>query len=121
MPDRQIREALANAVMHRDYAITGSKIMLGVFNDRVDVTRPGGLPNGLTVDRVRAGANPRSRNEYLAHFMSAMGYSKQRGRGSMIMHSEMHAFNASEPELQMDEQSKFVRFRFHFGGASSRP
>ena len=48
---------------HRDYAITGSKVLFEVFDRRVDVTSPGTLPNHMTVERVRAGANPRSRNE----------------------------------------------------------
>ena len=65
---------------HRDYAITGSKVLLEVFERRVDVTSPGTLPNHMTVERVRAGANPRSRNESLAHFMAAMGFMEQRGR-----------------------------------------
>ncbi len=61
LPRRVIREALTNAVTHRDYAITGSKILLEVFEHRVDITSPGTLPNHMTVERVRAGANPRSR------------------------------------------------------------
>ena len=61
LPRRAIREALANAVTHRDYAITGAKVLLEVFDRRVDVSSPGTLPNHMTVERVRAGANPRSR------------------------------------------------------------
>ncbi len=112
LPRRAIREALANAVTHRDYAITGSKILLEVFADRVDVTSPGALPNDLTVERVRAGANPRSRNEYLAHFMSAMGFMEQRGRGWLIMQSEMREFNDTEPELVADSRDRFVQVSF---------
>ena len=112
LPRRAIREALANAVTHRDYAITGSKVLLEVFDRRVDVTSPGTLPNHMTVERVRAGANPRSRNESLAHFMAGMGFMEQRGRGWPIMRGEMRAFNGTEPELIHDERNKFVRVRF---------
>ena len=112
LPRRAIREALANAVTHRDYAITGSKVFLEVFADRVDVTSPGTLPNHMTVERVRAGANPRSRNESLAHFMSGMGFMEQRGRGWPIMRGEMQAFNETEPDLVHDERNKFVRVSF---------
>jgi len=115
LPHRAIREALANAVTHRDYAITGSKILLEVFDNRVDVTSPGALPNHVTVERVRAGANPRSRNEYMAHFMSAMGFVEQRGRGWLIMRSEMREFNGTEPELVEDKRDMFVRVTFHLG------
>ena len=115
LPRRAIREALANAVTHRDYAITGSKILLEVFDDRVDVTSPGALPNHMTVERVRAGANPRSRNEYMAHFMAAMGFVEQRGRGWLIMRSEMRDFNGTEPDLVEDKSETFVRVTFHLG------
>ena len=112
LPRRAIREALANAVTHRDYAITGSQVLLEVFERRVDVTSPGALPNHMTVERVRAGANPRSRNESMAHFMAAMGFMEQRGRGWLIMRSEMRAFNATEPELVQDERNQFVQVSF---------
>ena len=112
LPRRAIREALANAVTHRDYAITGSKVLLEVFDCRVDVTSPGTLPNHMTVERVRAGANPRSRNESLSHFMAGMGFIEQRGRGWPIMRSEMRTFNGTEPELMHDERNKFVRVSF---------
>ena len=112
LPRRAVREALANAVTHRDYAITGSKVLLEVFDHRVDVTSPGTLPNHMTVERVRAGANPRSRNESLAHFMAAMGFMEQRGRGWLIMRREMRGFNGTEPELIQDERNQFVRVTF---------
>ena len=72
LPRAAIREALVNAAVHRDYAITGSSILFEVFDWRVDITSPGALPGRMTMDKVRAGANPRSRNESLAHFMAAM-------------------------------------------------
>ncbi len=115
LPRRAIREALANAVTHRDYAITGSKVLLEVFDRHVDVTSPGTLPNSMTVERVRAGANPRSRNEALAHFMTAMGYMEQRGRGWLIMRGEMREFNGTEPDLMQDVRNKFVRVSFRLG------
>ena len=98
---------------HRDYAITGSKVLLEVFDGRVDVTSPGALPNHMTVDRVMAGANPRSRNDSMAYFMAAMGYMEQRGRGWLIMRREMRAFNETEPTLMQDERNKFVRVTFN--------
>jgi len=112
LPLAAIREALVNAVTHRDYAITGSKVMLEVFDKRADVTSPGALPNSMTVEHVRAGAIPRSRNESMAHFMAARGFMEQRGRGWLVMRREMLAFNGTEPELLQDRQNKFVRATF---------
>ena len=73
----------------------------------------------MTVERVRAGANPRSRNESMAHFMSAMGFMEQRGRGWLIMRREMRAFNGTEPELMHDERNKFVKVTFRLDSGES--
>ena len=112
LPPPAIREALVNAVVHRDYAITGSKVLFEVFSRRADVTSPGALPNHTRVESVRAGAHPRSRNESLANFMLAMGYMEQRGRGWPLMRRIMREFNGVEPELVHDERSRFVRVGF---------
>ena len=116
LPRAAVREALVNAVMHRDYAITGSSAFLEVFAGRVDVTSPGALPNHMTPARMRAGANPRARNDAMGHFMAGMGYMERRGRGWLIMRTAMRAFNGTEPELLQDERNRFVRVTFRFAG-----
>ncbi len=112
LPLTALREALVNAVAHRDYAITGSKILLEVLADRVELTSPGSLPNHMTSDSVRAGGRARSRNESMANLMLALGYMEQRGRGWPIMRQAMLEFNRSEPEIEHDPDGKFVRVRF---------
>ena len=119
LPRAAIREALVNAVTHRDYAITGSMAFLEVFASRVDVTSPGSLPNHMTVEQVRAGANPRARNDSMGHFMAAMGFMERRGRGWLIMRRGMKAFNGTEPELVQDERNRFVRVTFRLGSGES--
>ena len=112
LPIPAIREALVNAVVHRDYAITGSKVLLEVFDDRVNITSPGSLPNHLSVDSVRAGGFPRSRNESMANYMLTMGFMEQRGRGWPVMREAMRDFNGTEPSLLSEEVSRFVRVTF---------
>lgn len=109
VPEKVLREALVNAVAHRDYAITGSKVLLEVFSDRVDITNPGTLPNHMTADSVRAGGHPRSRNESIANFLLVKKLMEQRGRGWPIMRRAMRELNGTEPELTHDRESKFVR------------
>ncbi len=109
LPETALREAVVNAVVHRDYAITGSKVLLEVFSDRVDVTSPGTLPNHMTVESVRSGGHPRSRNELMANYMLVMGVMEQRGRGWPVMRKAMREFNGTEAELYQDEGGKFVR------------
>ena len=112
IPEKALREAIVNAVVHRDYAITGSKVMLEVFRDRIDVTSPGTLPNHMRVENVRSGGNPRSRNELMANAMLVARLMEQRGRGWPIMRREMREFNGTEPEIVQDEGGKFVRVTF---------
>lgn len=112
LPVAAIREALVNALVHRDYAISGSQILLEVFHRHVDVTSPGGLPNRITVESVRAGGHPRSRNESMANFMLAMGFMEKRGRGWPLMLREMRDFNRTEPDITIGDGDQFVRLRF---------
>ncbi len=115
LPETAIREALVNAVVHRDYAITGSKVLLEVFSDRVDVSSPGSLPNHMSVESVRAGGVPRSRNELMANYMVVRGLMEQRGRGWPVMRKAMREFNGTEPELDHDALVRSVKVTFHLG------
>ncbi len=115
IPEKALREAVVNAVAHRDYAITGSKVLLEVFSDRLDVTSPGLLPNHMTVDSVRAGGHPRSRNESMANYLLVSGLMEQRGRGWPVMRRAMREFNGTDVELVQDEGGKFVRVSLRLG------
>ncbi len=120
LPEPAIREALVNAVVHRDYALVGSPVQLEVFNDRVAVTSPGTLPNHMTVENVRFGGLPRSRNEWMANAMVVARLMEKRGLGWLRMRREMQAFNGTEPELANDEGGKFVRVTFRLEPAPQR-
>ena len=113
LPREAIRESLVNAVVHRDYAITGSKVLLEVFDHRVDVTSPGGLPNHMSIDSVRAGGNPRSRNQLMTNYMLVMGFMEQRGRGWPVMRRAMREFNGTEPDIVQEGPNGYVRVTFH--------
>ena len=112
IPNRAIREVLVNAVIHREYAITGSTVLFEVFSDRVDVMSPGALPNHMAVESVRSGSRPRSRNESMAHAMVVARLMEKRGRGWPLMRRAMREFNGTEPEIVNDQREKFVRVTF---------
>lgn len=119
VPPKALREALVNAVAHRDYAVTGSKVLLEVFSDRIDVTSPGLLPNRMTVESAVAGGHPRSRNELMANYLLVMGLMEQRGRGWPVIRRAMQEFNGTDAELVQNEGGKFVRVTLRLGGASN--
>ena len=112
VPEPALREALVNAVIHRDYAITGSQVLLEAFDDRIVVTSPGALPNHMTVEQARRGGAPRSRNEMMANAMVVRGLMERRGRGWLTMRQAMRKFNGTEPELVSDEHNRLVRVTF---------
>ncbi len=109
VPLRALREGLVNAVVHRDYAVLGSKILLEVFNDRIAITSPGVLPNHLSPESALAGGHPRTRNELMANYMMAQGRMEIRGRGLPIVVREMREFNGTRPELTSSTDGGFVR------------
>ena len=114
-PEEILREALVNAVIHRDYALAGSQVLLEVFSDRILVTSPGALPNHVTVEQARCGGVPRSRNELIANAMVVRQLMDRRGRGWLMMRQRMLEFNGTEPELVSDEKGRFTRVTFRVG------
>ncbi|MCY4165843.1 MAG: putative DNA binding domain-containing protein [Gammaproteobacteria bacterium] len=112
LPEAVLREALVNAVIHRDYALTGSQVLLEVFSDRICVTSPGSLPNHMSIEQVRSGGAPRSRNEMMANAMVVKGLMERRGRGWLLMRHGMREFNGTEPDLICDAEGGFTRVTF---------
>lgn len=117
VPERAAREALVNAVAHRDYTITGSKVLLEVFRDRLVVTSPGTLPNSMKPASVLAGGHPRSRNELLANFLLVSRLMEGRGRGLPIIRREMREFNGTNPELIDERDGRYVRLTLRLAPA----
>lgn len=109
IPLRAFREAVVNAVVHRDYAVLGSKVLVEVFRDRIDITSPGVLPNHMTVASALAGGHPRTRNELIANYMMARGLMEVRGRGLPIITREMREWNGTQPEMVSSSEGQFVR------------
>ena len=105
IPESALREALVNAVIHQNMRT----VLFEVFDDRIDVTSPGTLPNHMEVESVRAGSRPRSRNESMAH---AMVVARLMGRGWPLMRRTMRDFNGTEPNLLNEDRGKFVRVTF---------
>ncbi len=105
-----VYEATVNAVAHRDYSITGSKIRLFLFDDRLELASPGGLPNTLTLETLPY--RQYTRNQLLVSFLSRLrsretgrAYIEARGEGVRRIIAESVQHSGREPEycLQGDE------------------
>ena len=67
--DRAPQEAVVNAVVHRDYEVRGSQVIIDMFPDRIVLRNPGSLYNHLTPKMLYAGCQPVRRNQILAGFL----------------------------------------------------
>jgi ATP-dependent DNA helicase RecG len=107
-PPEAVRETLVNALIHRDYLLAHTDVALSVFADRLEVTSPGRLPNGITVDGMRAGARA-ARNELLKDAMRDYGYLEHMGLGvPRKIIALMRARNGTEPDFVEGEESLTV-------------
>ena len=105
-PTEALREALVNAVAHRQYASAGHegrKIMLEVLADRVVVSSPGLPPTPITIDKLRKGKyKPCSRNPVLAQCLSYFHRIEERGSGFRRMREHMLNHGLDQPTLGSD-------------------
>ena len=79
-PAAAIREILVNAVTHCDYSLTGMRIMIAIFNDRMEIQSPGILPLGMTIEDFKAGLS-RIRNRVIARTFKELGLMEEWGSG----------------------------------------
>lgn len=104
-PADALREAIVNALIHRDYLLTSTDIELAVYSDRLEIVSPGRLPNGITPDRMRAGTRA-ARNQLLKDVMRDYRYLEHMGMGipRKIVRG-MREHNGTEPDLiELDER-----------------
>jgi ATP-dependent DNA helicase RecG len=86
-PRFAVREALVNAVAHRDYRINGRRIEIRMYSDRLEIISPGGLPGYITVDNLVE--EHFSRNPRLVNGLYQWGYIEELGLGIDLMIEEM--------------------------------
>jgi len=84
IPAKIIREALVNAVCHRDYSLAQQRITVYLFQDRLEITSPGTIANTLTLEKIRYG-NSAPRNLFLLKYLDNLRYSDGLGRGIPMM------------------------------------
>lgn len=102
-PEWACREALVNAIAHRDYSIQSS-IDVFVFTDRMEIKSPGALLSTLTIEQLLKleGAHE-SRNALIAKALRESGYMRELGEGMKRIFQLMEESDLQRPDLQSDE------------------
>ena len=107
-PIDALREAIVNAIVHRDYSRGGERIRIFYYTNRIEIHSPGLLLPGITVEQmVRGEVISRLRNPIIADRLRDLpGYMESIGSGVQLMLREMRRMGLPNPEFK--EMSEFV-------------
>lgn len=97
LPTEAIREAIVNAVTHRNF-LDRACVQVAVYDDRVEITSPGMLYGGLTIEQIKEGGS-KIRNRCIAEVFSRMRIIESWGTGIKRMFSSCREYGIREPEL----------------------
>jgi ATP-dependent DNA helicase RecG len=112
-PRAAVREALVNAVAHRDYSAgaRGSHVQVKLFSDRLEISSPGGLHGNVTIDTLERSQS--ARNRQLIRMMQDVRLVENRGSGIDAMVEVMRAAGLEPPQFSDDRVRFTVVFRRH--------
>jgi len=108
-PLEAIREALINAIIHRDYAILGSDIKVAIYDDMLEITSPGPLPDALPVEELGTGRSE-IRNRILAPIFKELKLIEAWGSGIQKICKEVDQY----PEIGLILQEVGSAFQVQF-------
>lgn len=109
-PPDAFREALVNALCHRDYAEASGSIDIAIYDDRLEVVSTGGLHFGLTVEQLRGAHQSRPWNPLVAQAFYMRGIIEKWGRGTNRMVEQTLEAGLLEPEMIDSRLAFTVRF-----------
>ena len=118
-PITAIREAILNALVHRDYSIHTEEmpIQLIMFEDRVEIRNPGGIYGRIRIDQLGK-VQPDTRNPVLASELEVLKITENRYSGIPTIRKAMQAYNLPQPEF-LDERGSFIIKMYKFGEENS--
>jgi ATP-dependent DNA helicase RecG len=99
-PMPALREAVTNAVMHRDWFNEGANVFVEVLGDRITISNPGGLPAGLTAGEL--GSRSVRRNPLIADLLHRIGFIEKAGTGIGRMREEARRHGCPAPRFVAD-------------------
>ena len=111
-PEAVLREAVVNALAHRDYGLEGATVDITVWDDRIEVRSPGPLPGHITIDNMRD--EHYSRNPRIMRVLKTIGLVEEYGEGIDRMYREMESRLMEPPIFKVTASSVTVTLRNRF-------
>ncbi len=106
-PIQAVREAVTNAIAHRDYSLTGQKVQVRMFDDRLEIESPGGLAGPVTLDTLET--RRYSRNPRLAQTMYTLRLVEEMGTGIRRIKRALAALGSGPPTFVSDRAAFLIR------------
>ena len=107
LPESAVREAIVNAVCHRDYTSAAS-VQVMLFKDRLEVWSPGPIPKGMTLAKMYKPHKSYPANPLLAYAMFLRKYVEQTGTGTGDIIERCHEWGLGDPQWRIDDGDDFV-------------
>ena len=108
LPEEALREALLNAIVHRDY-FSNAEIQVYIFKDRLEIVNPGGLVPGIKFSDL--GKKSLSRNKLLFGMLSRMNLVEKAGTGILRIRSAMKDYKLEVPKIETDKNWFTITFK----------
>ena len=109
LPQEAVREALVNAISHREYRLAGRRVEIRQYEDRLEIVSPGSLPAYITLDNMVE--EHFSRNSRIVRGLYEWKYIEELGLGVDLMYSLMQQQGHPPPEFRADEKTVIVTLR----------
>ena len=120
--ERAVLEAMVNHFIHRDYTVMGGEVHIDIYDDRLTITSPGGMYNGLLIQNLDiADVSSERRNPILANVMAQLDYMEKRGSGLTRICKETKALDGYKDELKPIFKSTSTQFQTIIFASSDTP
>lgn len=107
-PEKALREAILNSIIHKKYE--GTTIFLSVYDDRLTIWNPGSLPDDLTVEQLQNKHRSIPRNRLIADVFFRAGYIEAWGRGFEVMRHGCREYGLPDPVIVEEQGGMEVAF-----------
>ena len=110
--ERAVLETMVNHFIHRDYTVMGGEVHLDIYDDRLTVTSPGGMYNGMLIqDLDIKDVSSERRNPILANVMAQLDYMEKRGSGLTRICNETKSLEGYKEDLKPVFKSTPTQFQ----------